>query len=222
MQSDRSIDLEGDSEIVELELADQNDPSPAKATRALAAAGDLSEADSAATFTLTIVALVLAAVAFVQMPRESVLRSDESAVPALQSDSGKEAISHLAGVPLNALRSYLDRPIVPYRYSTTRQMQRRFGDKAAGPFAGVTYTSLSVAEKLQFPITFKRKDSFESIIRDVSSRTDIPIDFQFQDLRAEGIQKVRIIEIDAEQQSIESVLCEALRQNNPEDRKSVV
>ena len=102
MHADQSMDLEGDPEIVELELAEQDDPPPATTTRDFDRAGVLHEVDSAAIFTLTIVALVLPAVVFVQMPRESVFRCED---PVLQSDAGQKASFDPARVPLNPLRT---------------------------------------------------------------------------------------------------------------------
>lgn len=209
MQSDDAAGPEDDLEIVDLELAEPE---------------AISEVDPASIFSLTIVAFVLTAVAIVQMPRGDFRRpprdfAQKSEERSLQTDSVMPAVADVALVPRDALPEYINRPVVMTRYR--RAQKTRTSKRTNDPFAQPAFKNLSLAEKLQQPLTLQCRASFEVIIQLISDRTGIPIQFHFQDLRADGIQKIRIIELDSEQQSIESVLCEALRQCNPDRTESV-
>ena len=209
MQSDSTDGPEDDLEIVDLELAEPE---------------AITEVDPAAIFTLTIVAFVLTAVAIVQMPRDGVplsshdlVQRSEERLP--QTDSVQPASANVALVPRDALSEYINRPVVITRYHRTPMAKT--SQKNKDPFAQPAFRNLPLTEKLQQPLTLQRRASFEVIIQLISGRTGIPIRFHFQDLRADGIQKIRMIELDSEQRSIESVLCEALRQCNPDRTESV-
>lgn len=214
MQTNSHTVVVNDDEIVELEFADEEDFEQPGPSSELVPAELPPEVDSAATFTLTLVAtaLILAIGVFSQVPGTSEVRDDAELEPTLSS------------FPLDTFRQLDEdaspRPIT-IRCYPPHESRLRIRNRKTHPIDTAEFRRLSIREKLQFPMTLQQKASFESIIGLVSERTGIPITFNFQDLRAAGIQKIRIIEIDAEQRSIEDVLCEALLLNNPGRTESV-
>jgi hypothetical protein len=217
MQTNFNSVVVDDDEIVELEFADTEDLEQAGLSSDLAPAGLPTEVDSAATFTLTVVATVLIMVIGVL----SQLPGRKFAIP---DEQNLEPESHLGSFPLDALRQLdadASRLAVTPRYYPPRESRPHIRNRKTHPSDTEEFRQLPIGEKLQFPMTLHQEASFETIVGLISERTGIPIRFNFQDLRAAGIQKIRIIEIDSQQQSIEAVLCDAVRQNNPSRTEAV-
>ena len=87
------------------------------------------------------------------------------------------------------------------------------------PFETDAYQKLPIDQKLEQRFRGDLFDgdpvAFETVIEMVSSHVSIPIEFNYVDLHAEGIQKIRRIRINTADKTIRETLCESLMENNP-------